>query len=199
MRVDLGAPEPIGAAMFLILAMSCAGIAHVLWLRSGLARHFAQPVDLGLTLRGRRLFGDNKRLRGFMVLPVAAALSFAALGSARGGLPQWLAQGMWALRPGQYALLGFVAGLAFMLAELPNSFLKRQLGVGPGEQPRQASLRAIFVVADRFDSLLGMLIAVSLLVPLSAATWIWMLLLAPAVHALFSGLLYAVGVKARAL
>jgi len=199
MRPDLAAPDPAGAAVFLILAMSCAGVAHVLWLRSRLAGQFSQPLDLGLTLRGRRLFGDNKRLCGFMVLPAAAALSFAVLGSLQPGLPGWLAQGMWELGPRRYAELGFVAGLAFMAAELPNSFLKRQLGIGPGEQPRRGPLRAVFLLADRLDSLLGMLIAVSLLVPLPAATWVWMLVLAPGVHALFSGLLHAVGVKARAL
>ena len=199
MSVQLAAPDPAGAAIFLVLAMSCAGIAQVLWLRSSLAAHFSQPVDLGIRLRGRRLFGENKQLRGFMVLPVAAALSFALLGSVREALPGWLALGMWALEPRQYAGLGFVAGLAFMLAELPNSFLKRQMGIDAGGQPRGRWLRAIFFAADRLDSLLGMLIAVSLLVPLPAATWMWMLLVGPAVHALFSSLLYASGVKARAL
>lgn len=199
MSAHLASPDPAAAAAFLILAMSAAGIAQVLWLRSPLAARFSQPVDLGLTLRGRRLFGDNKRLRGFMVLPAAAALSFALLGSVREALPGWLALGMWTLEPGHYAGLGFVAGLAFMLAELPNSFLKRQMDIDPGGQPRGPWLRAVFFAADRVDSLLGMLIAVSLLVPLPAATWMWMLLVAPAVHALFSSLLYASGVKARAL
>jgi len=199
MSFDIAAPDPAGAAAFLILAMSGAGIAHVLWLRSSFATRFCRPVDLGCTLRGRRLFGDNKRWRGFLVLPVAAATSFAALGSARGSMPQWLAHGMWPLHATQYALLGFAAGLAFMLAELPNSFLKRQLGIDPGERARQRVLRVTFLLADRLDSLLGMLIAVSLLVPLPALTWIWMLLVAPTVHALFSGLLYASGIKERVL
>lgn len=199
MSVDTAAPDPAGAAAFLILAMSVAGIAHVLWLRSTVATGFCQPVDCGLTLRGRRLFGDNKRWRGFLVLPVAAATSFAALGSARDWMPQWLAQGMWPLQVPQYALLGFVSGLSFMLAELPNSFLKRQLDIDPGDLAPGRGLRAAFFLADRLDSLLGMLIAVSLLVPVPALTWIWMLLVAPTVHALFSGLLYASGIKERAL
>jgi len=199
MNGPLVPPDPEGAAVFLIMAMSLAGIAHVLWLRSSVAVLFSQPVDLGLRLRGRRLFGDNKRLCGFMMLPVAAAASFALLGLLRDQLPAWLAQGMWSLRPGQYAGLGFAAGLAFMLAELPNSFLKRQLDVAPGSQPRNPWARAAFTCADRLDSLLGMLLAVSLLVPLPGLTWLWMLFFAPLVHGLFSVLLYASGVKSRAL
>jgi len=199
MNDALVAPDPAGAAAFLIVAMSLAGIAHVLWLRSGAAALFGQPVDFGLRLRGRRLFGDNKRLCGFMMLPVAAAASFALLGLLRERLPSWLAHGMWSLQPGQYALVGFAAGLAFMLAELPNSFVKRQLDVAPGSQPRNPWVRATFTCVDRLDSLLGMLLAVSLLVPLPGLTWLWMLLVAPMVHGLFSILLYASGVKSRAL
>lgn len=199
MNGPLVAPDPEGAAVFLILAMSLAGVAHVLWLRSDVAALFSQPVDLGLRLRGRRLFGDNKRLCGFMVLPVAAAASFALLGLLRDALPAGLAQGMWSLRPGQYAGLGFVAGLAFMLAELPNSFVKRQLDVAPGSQPRNPWFRAAFTCVDRLDSLLGMLLAVGLLVPLPGLTWLWMLVVAPLVHSLFSALLYVSGVKSRAL
>ncbi len=199
MNGPLVAPDPQGAAVFLILAMSLAGIAHVLWLRSRAAALFSRPVDFGLRLRGRRLFGDNKRLCGFMVLPVAAAASFTLLGVLRDVLPSWLAQGMWSLRPGQYAGLGFAAGLSFMLAELPNSFVKRQLDVAPGSQPRNPWARATFTCVDRLDSLLGMLLAVSLLVPLPGLTWLWMLVVAPLVHGLFSSMLYASGVKSRAL
>ena len=99
----------------------------------------------------------------------------------------------------QYALLGLACGLAFMLAELPNSFVKRQLGIGPGLPASRPLLRAVFFVVDRCDSVLGVLIAASLLVPLPAATWYWVLLLGPCVHAVFSVMLHRLGVKARAL
>jgi CDP-2,3-bis-(O-geranylgeranyl)-sn-glycerol synthase len=52
---------------------------------------------------------------------------------------------------------------------------------------------------DRFDSVLGVLIVLSLLVPVPASTWVWVLLIGPGVHAIFSILLHRLGVKARAL
>jgi len=126
--------------------------------------------------------------------------AFALLGLAGHRLlPDWLAAGLWELTPGRYALLGLVAGLAFMLAELPNSFLKRQLGIPPGAIPRQRRGRVICMLLDRLDSVLGVLIVVSLLVPVTLATWVWLLLMGPGVHALFSTLLHRAGVKARAL
>ena len=193
------ASAAFASAVFLVFAMSAAGVAHVVWLKSAAAQRFTQPVDMGRTFRARRVFGENKMLRGFVVMPPAAAVSFALLGAAREHLPSWLTQGVWALQPAQFALLGFACGLAFMLAELPNSFVKRQLDIVPGQPPSSPPLRALFFVIDRCDSVLGVLIIASVLVPLQPLTWVWVLLLGPCLHALFSILLHRLGVKARAL
>ena len=132
-------------------------------------------------------------------MPVAAAASFWLAGSLRDMLPAWLERGLWDVSPGHYALLGFAAGLTFMLAELPNSFFKRRLGILPGESPQAGWARLVCPLLDRIDSILGTLIAVSLLVPVSPVTWLWVLLIGPGVHALFSTVLFRLHVKERAL
>lgn len=191
--------DAIAKAAFLLVAMSVAGIAHVLWLRTRLSRRFGWPVDAGLTFRGRRLFGDNKRACGFMVLPPVAALCFMALGSLRETFPSAVAEALWPLSALQYAGLGLVCGFAFMLAELPNSFLKRQFGIAPGQSSEKPGLRFMVLVLDRLDSVVGVLLALSLLVPVPIATWFWVLVAGPVVHALFSVTMHALGIKARAL
>lgn len=193
------AHEAIAKAAFLLIAMSTAGVAHVLWLRTGLARRFGWPVDGGLSFRGRRLFGDNKRICGFMVLPPVAALSFMFLGVGREMLPAPYADALWRLGAIQYAGLGLLAGLAFMLAELPHSFFKRQLGIPPGQAPDRPALRFLILALDRFDSVVGVLLVVSLLVPVPLASWFWVLAGGPVVHAAFSMAMHALGIKARAL
>jgi CDP-2,3-bis-(O-geranylgeranyl)-sn-glycerol synthase len=192
-------PAALVQAAFLLLAMSVAGAAHVLWLRSSWSRRFAWPVDGGLTFRGKRLFGENKRVCGFMVLPPVAALMFMLLGGTKDLLPPTLADGLWPLGAWQYAGLGLVCGLAFMLAELPNSFIKRRLDIAPGQAPQQAWLRPLVLVVDRYDSVLGVLLALSWMVPVSLATWFWVLVLGPLVHAVFSIAMHSLGIKARAL
>lgn len=192
-------PNALAAALFLVIAMSTAGIAHVAWLRSAAAAALTAPIDRGLTLRGRRLLGDNKMVRGFVVLPPAATVAFALWAEIWSHLPFPPASGLWPLDSAQFALLGFACGFAFMLAELPNSFLKRQLDIVPGQAAAQAPLRALFFVVDRCDSVLGVLFAASLLVPVPVRTWLWVLLLGPCMHAVFSIILHRVGVKARAL
>ena len=197
-----GAVEPLeslSAAVFLLLSMSAAGAVHVWWLTWATSDLLMQPLDFGRTFRGRRIFGDNKRVRGLIAMPIASGAMFALLGGLHRQLPDWLARGMWDLSTGRYALLGVAAGLAFMLAELPNSFLKRQLGVAPGETPGEGLARVLCVLLDRFDSILGVLVVISLLVPTLPLTWAWVLFIGPGVHALFSALLFRLGVKARAL
>lgn len=184
---------------FLLIAMSTAGVVHVLWLRTSLSQRFAWPIDGGRKLRDRRLFGDNKRVCGFMVLPPVTAVSFMLLGGSREFLPSAIGAALWPLTAWQYAGLGLVCGLAFMLAELPNSFLKRQLGIAPGQAPAQPWLRLVVMLVDRYDSVLGVLLVLSLLVPVSMATWLLVLLVGPLVHALFSMALHGLGLKVRAL
>ena len=191
--------EAIARAAFLLIAMSAAGAVHVLWLGTALSRRFAWPVDGGLSFRGRRLFGGNKRVCGFMVLPPAAALAFMILGGGRELLPAVFAEGLWPLSAWHYAGLGLGCGFAFMLAELPNSFLKRQLGIAPGQAPAQSWLRPVILVVDRYDSVLGVLLTLSLLVPVPGATWLWVLAFGPGVHAVFSITMHGLGIKARAL
>ena len=53
-------------------------------------------------------------------------------------------------RATELALLGLLVGTATMLAELPNSFLKRRMGIAPGAQA--GGIRGVaFHVLDQID------------------------------------------------
>ncbi len=129
----------------------------------------------------------------------ACGLSFLVL-AALVAPPQLLGHGswrLWQLSLAGYAALGMAAGFGFMAGELPNSFVKRQLGIAPGELPKGRWSRRLCSITDRLDSALGGLLLVSLIVPLPWRTWLIMLLVGPVVHSLFSALLYLLGVKKR--
>jgi hypothetical protein len=185
--------DPLRAALFLMGAFVLAGAAHTAWLRSPRSRALAIPIDGGRTWRGRRLLGDNKMIRGFVAMVPAAAAAFALLGMLVGSA----AHGLWDLSVAQYAALGAWAGLGFMLGELPNSFIKRQLGVAPGHAPHSRGWALAGFVVDRLDSIAGMLAAVSLVVPTPWTTWLWVVAIGPFIHWTFSATLHHLGVKAR--
>jgi len=183
-------PNGVHCALFILAAMIPAGLLHTAWLKSSWSGRLSVPVDFGMTFRGRRLFGPNKMLRGFVILPLASGLMFllASQIAAPWPIPHW-----------HYLLLGFSAGLGFMLGELPNSFIKRQLDIEAGQAPLRAPARWLFLVVDRADSTLGMLIVLQVMVPVPAMTWLILLGIGAVVHALFSITMFRLGIKARAL
>ena len=82
-----------------------------------------------------------------------------------------------------------------MLGELPNSFLKRHKGIGPGKRGGK-----LFVLLDQIDSLIGCLALVSLAWPWthwvpSLKVWIVTLVLCSFVHMAFNGIFVLVGLK----
>jgi hypothetical protein len=181
-------------AWFLLGAFVLAGMAQTAWFAAPLSRRFSFPIDGGATYRGSRIFGEHKTLRGFVVMVPAAAVSFAVLAAAIGDPAQ---AGLWPLTLAGYAGLGACAGLGFMAGELPNSFLKRQLGILPGECPGGRLPAAAQFVADRVDSGIGMLLAVSAIAATPAMTWLLVLLVGPSIHWAFSVLMFHLGLKAR--
>jgi len=189
--LTLSAPA---CAWFLLGAFVLAGMAQTAWFKAPLSRRFSRPIDRGATFRGRRVFGEHKTLRGFVVMVPAAAVSFVALAAAVGDPA---AAGLWPLTLLGYAGLGAVAGFGFMAGELPNSFIKRQLGIRPGQCPPGRVAAAAQFVADRIDSGLGMLLAVSAIVTVPAMTWLLVLAIGPSIHWAFSVLMFHLGLKAR--
>jgi len=175
-----------------------AGLAHAAWLRTPLSRRLMMPLDGGLRFRDRRLFGENKTVRGFVVMVPAAALAFACLAATLSVSSLDRVLELWPLSIAGYGAVGAWAGLGFMAGELPNSFVKRQLDIAPGSAPRGWGAAVICLVVDRVDSILGALIALSIVVPTPPMMWVYLLLIGPGIHLAFSALLYRWGVKARA-
>lgn len=187
----------ITCASFLILAFVAAGLVQSFWLRSQLSRRFQTPLDGGRFIRKRRIFGDNKTWRGFMAIVPAVSLAFVAFRILFASLPGNLLEGLWPLSLMQYAALGCLVGVGFMLGELPNSFLKRQFDIPPGEQPVQPTARVLGFLVDRFDSIIGGMLLLACAVHVPLATWVYILLLGPVIHLAFNVLLYRLGVKNR--
>lgn len=119
-----------GALVFLPVLGAPALHAPVLAL--DLAPALKLPLDGGLKLGGRPLLGASKTVRGALVMTAGALAATAALARVPGywgRLPEEV-QRAGPLR------LGAVLGAGVVLGELPNSFVKRRLGVGAGERLR---------------------------------------------------------------
>jgi hypothetical protein len=136
------------------------------------------------------VFGDNKTWRGALVIGTGTVgASVAMHGSAwfRDRLPAELrAAGPW--RYGPLLALGVVGG------ELPNSFLKRQLGIAPGRR-RWTPGGVALVVFDQADFVLGVWVALLPLWRMPMRDVLRAFALVAAVHMGINVIGYAIGAR----
>lgn len=156
---------------FILLAMILSNVGHILLVKKNALPNLAVPI-------ASALFGANKTWRGFIVL-----ISLNALVS-------------WILNLGfgyfggiESLLIGGLLGFAYMISELPNSWLKRRQGIQSGQTP------GWFVVLDKTDSSFGVSLTSALLFGLSPWQTLVLFLLGSATHVFFSWVLVQVGIK----
>ena len=190
-----GAGRTLLRATWLVLPVVLGGLGHVAVLKTNVLRSLAVPIDNGARLRGRPVFGENKTWRGIALMTGLTALA-SGTQAALARRNRWTS----ALDVLQSArvnawLTGALCGLTYCLAELPNSFVKRQLGIAPGARATRAS-RLQYVV-DQADSVAGCLLALRLLYRAAARELITAFALGITVHIGIDQLIYAIGVKSR--
>jgi hypothetical protein len=139
----------VAQVLYLFSPLLVSVVFTGLTLRFDLLPQLARPIDGGLCLGGRRLFGDSKTWR---VVVVTIAVSAAVV-----AVQRHLDVGALALIDYPRAnplLLGAAIGGGALLGELPNSFVKRRLGIAPGGTTR-GPLATLFYVWDQIDLLTG--------------------------------------------
>jgi hypothetical protein len=156
----------IAQVLWLALPVVIAASLHMVAVKRSLFPSLAVPIDGGRTLSGRRIFGDNKTWRGLAFVTTASAFFGALQGFFGASFAEThgllcidapaIARALTASSTPSaivliYTLIGAVLGFGYILGELPNSFAKRRLSIGPGERPIGA-LAPIFFIIDRCDS-----------------------------------------------
>jgi CDP-archaeol synthase len=170
-------------AAWVFLPVLGAHLAHAPVLRFELAPALGRPIS-------RRLFGANKTWRGALVMnagTLAAALVLYRLPAYRRRLPEPVA----AADP---ALVGTLLGLAMWVGELPNSFLKRRLGIAPGTR-RHSPAGVAISIFDQADWVPTAWLLLRPVWQMSAREAAQVFVLAVAVHLPVNLVGYALGVR----
>jgi hypothetical protein len=170
---------------------------HGFTIRFGWLGFLVVPVDFGMEFRGKRLFGENKTFRGIVGVMIGTTLGFAL-------------QSLWLhnyslIRPLElldYSIstaipLGFLVGTAAPLSELPNSFIKRQIGIAPGKTSN-GWIKIVFYVLDQVDFLVGSWLAMSLAVKVSLIGIFYSFIFLIISHQIISILGYWLGMRKTA-
>ncbi|MES2818133.1 MAG: CDP-archaeol synthase [Pseudomonadota bacterium] len=159
-------------ALYLQVPVVIGGVLHMLAVTRNVLPALRLPIHAGL-------FGANKTWRGVLLVPLLTAFGALCLWPSERLLGEQavFSQPLW--------LVGVVAGLAYVLAELPNSWIKRRLGIAPGVAPSRW-----VVLGDQLDSGLGVALAYWLLLDQPAAASLLYALTFPITALLVKRLLY---------
>ncbi len=165
---QFGIKSPINIlllALYLQVPVVIGGVLHMICVKRNYLSTLVIPIHEGW-------FGANKTWRGMLLVPLLTAL---------GGLCMWplewlmnQAFGVSLLSQWNIGLLGLIAGIGYVLAELPNSFFKRRIGIQAGEVP--VDKKYWFIALDQLDSAMGVAIAYWLMlgIPLETA-WVYVI------------------------
>jgi hypothetical protein len=172
-------------ALYLTVPLIVAGIIHMAVVRANLLSVLARPIS-------EPMFGPNKTWRGVVVMTLGA---IAGIYVAVRIDP--LAGNALLVRYSQASpvVVGAALGVAYCIAELPNSFMKRRLGVAPGMLPDRN--RLLFATLDQADSAFGCAIALFFLIPTPISVLVVVVILGPAVHLVVNFTLWAIGLRKR--
>jgi hypothetical protein len=138
--------ELLLTALYLHIPIVIGGVLHMVVVSRQLWPQYAVPIYTPW-------LGANKTWRGMIAVPLLTAFGALCL------WPVNTCLNLTILSQNLFALLsaGFLAGIGYVLAELPNSFIKRRLGIGAGEVPTRG--KYLVILADQLDSGIGFSLA----------------------------------------
>ena len=165
---QLGIQSPILTlllALYLQIPVVIGGVLHMVCVKRNYLSALVIPIH-------RTWFGANKTWRGMLVVPLLTALGGVCMWPLEALMQQ--AFGMSLLSQWNLAILGLIAGVGYVLAELPNSFFKRRIGIQAGDVPEDK--KYWFIALDQLDSALGVAIAYWLMLGISFETaWVYVI------------------------
>jgi len=154
-----------------------AVVLHAPVLRYDLLKPLKRPIS-------NRLFGRNKTWRGALVMFTGVAL---ATGVVWDLMPDSIQDESW-------LVVGALIGLGTVAGELPNSFLKRRLGIGPGER-RLTPGGIALIVYDQADFVPGIAICLLPVWTMPLDTLLIGFVAVAAVHFVVNVIGYAIGAR----
>jgi hypothetical protein len=184
--------------MYTVLPITLANVFHMFVVKSNRLQSLAWPIDRGKSWRGKRIFGDHKTWRGLYVIVLATALFCLWQSIAENFAPYLREYNLISYSAVPWWQVGACWGLGYALAEFPNSFAKRQIGVSAGKG-RAGVIGAILVFVDQADSAIGVAVASMWGLGLSAEAALWIAIYCTALHLVINFLLGLSKVRKRAL
>ncbi|HRR76185.1 MAG TPA: CDP-archaeol synthase [Ruminococcus sp.] len=182
-----------------LMPVVIAGAANMIFTKTSLYRTHNSPMDGGKIFHdGKRILGDNKTWAGFFGMIAATVIAQVFWGMLTSSSDA-LSSRNELYKCFDNTLLfntaaGAIFGLAYVLCELPNSFIKRRINIEPG-RTAQGFKGLMFFMIDQIDSLLGVVLILALFSGLTVSQYIQYILLGALTHIALNTILYALKIR----
>lgn len=176
-----------------LLVPIIAGIINSIFCKSNLFLNLKVPIDRGKKLKdSKRLFGDNKTIKGFLGYIVFNIIVSIILGVIFNIAKINNYNFFYTYNDNTILFnlyIGFLLGLFYALFELPNSFIKRRIDIKPGKNPT-GKFKLFFIILDQADSVFGVALVVWMFYPLGIKLYLLYIALGVVTHLLINMMLY---------
>jgi CDP-2,3-bis-(O-geranylgeranyl)-sn-glycerol synthase len=154
-------------------------------LGKNILKSLAKPIDFRYKFCGRRLFGDHKTIRGFLLAIFTGGLL---------GFVQYLIRDISFFSSISYInytlgisiLIGAVFGFAALFGDAVKSFFKRQLDIPPGKP---------FIPFDQMDYVIGIILFSFFFKPVTWQMALALIIVIPFVTVLFTKIGYSLKLR----
>ena len=165
-----------------MLPVILGGVFNMLFVKIKALNFLRIPVDGGKSLKRKRIFGNSKTVLGFIGMILGTVLAAILWGLKQTGLEHYNL--IYKNYPNMVyfnLLSGALFGFAYMLFELPNSFIKRRFDIDATTRGRFPTNIATFVY-DQIDSMIGVMLVLAIFAELSFMQYILAVLLGGITH-----------------
>lgn len=142
-----------------------SGVSNMIFTKTPLYKKLRYPIDGNKILwDGREVFGKNKTWIGFLSMIIFSIIFQFISGFICNTFEIEQYNDLYRCNENTVLLnlvFGFWVGFSYMLFELPNSFIKRRIGITSGGH-KKGLLGVLFFLIDQIDSMLGVMLILAL-------------------------------------
>ena len=133
----------VATALWAMFPILIGGTFHMAVVKDDAFRRLARPIH-------QKWFGSSKTWRGVLAMSLFSIVGAYSLDALFGSTLAHATFDFHKLTPME---LGLALGVTFILAELPNSYVKRRMGIPAGARAERRQL--VFTLGDQLDSVIA--------------------------------------------
>lgn len=182
-----------------LMPVILAGIFNMIFTKTKLYSKYRRPIDGGRRLKDKEeIFGKNKTWIGFFSMILFGAVSQVIWGYLCKNINFLVGRNYIYLNTQNSFLnniiIGLCLGFAYVICELPNSFVKRRLKIEPGKT-NKGFIGKLFFIIDQIDSIIGVTLVLSIWYHMPMYQFFLFIFLGGITHIIVNLILYVVKIR----